>query len=166
MALSRGCNVDPAIATTQFHRACRCHGCGDARVGISRARAAVRARAAHRRARERPGGGRPGMAGPRHRLCTRASGAGLECRTQLAHRYSLEFGRSQPSQQTRGGIGRAHAGYSRGWRRPSRRGVTAGNANSADRVWECHRSRRRRLRRQLGATGRQYHRLHVVRIQR
>ena len=42
--------------------------------------------------------------------------------------------------------------------------VAAGDPHRADRVRECHRSGRRRLRREPGAAGRQRHRLYAVRI--
>ena len=42
--------------------------------------------------------------------------------------------------------------------------VAAGDPHRADRVRECRRSGRRRLRRELGAAGRQRHRFHCVRI--
>ena len=45
-----------------------------------------------------------------------------------------------------------------------RGGVAAGEPQRADRVRECHRSGRRRLRREPGAAGRQRHRVHRVRI--
>ena len=64
--------------------------------------------------------------------------------------------------QTRGGIGRARAGRHSGpWRR-GRGAVAAGDPHRADRVPGRRRSGRRRLRRQLGAAGRQRHRFHAV----
>ena len=47
----------------------------------------------------------------------------------------------------------------------SRGAIAAGDPHRADRVHARHRSGRRRLRRQLGAAGRERHRFHVIRIQ-
>ena len=63
--------------------------------------------------------------------------------------------------QIRGGIGRARAGCHPGQWPRDRGGVAAGDPHRADRVRDCHRSGRRRLRRQPGAAGRQRHRLYA-----
>ena len=50
-------------------------------------------------------------------------------------------------------------------RQPGGGGVARGNPYRADRIRDCHRPGRRRLRREPGAAGRQHYRVHPLRIQ-
>ena len=94
----------------------------------------------------------------------RATAIGLDRRPQRADRHSLACGRCGPQSHIRGRIGWTCAGRHSGHFQRERGGAAAGKPQRADRVRECHRSGRRRLRREPGAAGRQRHRVHRVRI--
>jgi hypothetical protein len=94
-----------------------------------------------------------------------AAGIGLDRRPQRADRLPLGCGRCRPLSHIRGGIGRARAGRHPGLCQRERGSVATNNPYRADRVRECHRPGRCRLRRELGAPGRQRHRVYAVRIQ-
>jgi hypothetical protein len=72
--------------------------------------------------------------------------------------------RCRPLSQIRGGIGCTRAGHHPGLCQRERGGAAAGKPPRADRVRECHRSGRRRVRREPSAAGRQRHRVHFVRV--
>ena len=148
------------MRAARVHHAARRRGGGVAARGAG---AAARAGAARRRAYE-PGRGRCGRAGPQHCLRAGASATGLGRRPKPSDRTSLGCGRCRPHPQIRRRTGRAHSGcHTDHWR--CRRGtVAASNPHGAGRIRACSRSGRLRLRRQLGAPGRQRDRICPVRI--
>ena len=123
--------------------------------------AAGRADAAHR--------GAPGQHRTRpSRRCGVSAGAaatGLERGPQPADRLSLGPGQCRRYPQIRAGAGRARARRPPGLGRLVAHAVITGDAHLADRVYQRHRSGRRRLRREHVAAGWQRHRLYSVRVQ-
>ena len=94
------------MRTARVHHAARRRGGGVAARG---ARAAGRARAAHRRAPARSRG-RSGISGPRRGVPAGAAAIGLDHRPQRADRHPLGHDQCRRHSQTRGGTGRARAG--------------------------------------------------------
>jgi hypothetical protein len=108
--------------------------------------------------------GRFRRTGPRRGIPARAAGSGLGRWPQRADRLSLERRRCRPRSQIRGGIGCARPGR-HPWRWQLGPWAAAPcNPCCTDRFRACSRSGRRRLRRQPGASRRQRHRFHPVRI--
>ena len=91
---------------------------------------------------------------------------GLDRRPQRADRHPLGA-RAMPSAfaNTRRNWSRSRRTSSWPRRHRNRGAVAAGDPHRADRVRDCRRSGRRRLRREPGAAGRQRHRFHRCRIQ-
>ncbi len=77
----------------------------------------------------------------------------------------LAEGDPRRNSQTRERVGRTGSGRHCCGRRCRDAAVTAGECHHTDRVQQCCRPGRRRLRQEHGAAGRQCHRLHSIRIQ-
>ena len=145
----------------RVHHAARRRGGGVAARG---ARAAGRARAAHRRAParsrgrcgiSRPASGRScrgwsNWAGPSAATCG-STPAGPRANAAEIRRHAAELVALAPDVILAHGV-------------PTVAAVAAGDPHRADRVPDRRRSGRRRLRRQPGAAGRQRHRFHRFRI--
>jgi hypothetical protein len=144
----RGIRV-PTATTTRVHHASR-RRC---RVAARGAGAAGRAGAPHRRARRRHHHRPSGHEGLLRRVPGRATATGLERGPQCANRFSRRLGQSGQHTQIRRGASRACAGRHPGFRRIGLGAVVASDADVADRVRECRRPGRRRLRRQPRSAG-------------
>ena len=133
----------------RVHHAARRRGGGVAARG---ARAAGRARAAHRGADKRAVR-RAGIAGPHRGVPARTAGSGLVGRAQRADRHSLGRRAMRAPSQIRGGTGRARPGRHPGRRRRDQVAAATGDPHRADRVRAGPRSGRHRLRRSLARPG-------------
>ena len=94
-----------------------------------------------------------------------AARVGLDRRPQRADRLPLGCGRCRPLSHIRGGIGGTLARRDPILCQRECGSVATNNPYRADRIRECYRPGRGRLRREIGAPGRQRHWIYAVRIQ-